>query len=87
MKLYTPMYGFSLVVGFLAAIVLLNNVAGYYPFPETATDTFGTVKRGLLMTGVAFLMMLFIVYIFFWGFIGKFGVAISAPSPLSHRAA
>jgi hypothetical protein len=34
MKLYTPMYGFSLVVAFLAAIVLLKDVAGYYPFPK-----------------------------------------------------
>ena len=33
MKLYTPMYGFSLVVGFLAAVVFLNNVADGYPFP------------------------------------------------------
>ena len=47
MKLYTPMYGFSLVVGFLAAIVLLNNVAGGYPFPEVSTQRFGPVQRGI----------------------------------------
>ncbi len=82
MKLYTPMYGFSLVVGFLTAIVLLNNVADYYPFPYTSSDAFGPLQRGLILTGVAFLLMLFIVYIFFWGFIGKLGVAYFSPKSI-----
>ena len=82
MKLYTPMYGFSLVVGFLAAIVLLSKVAGSYPFPEVSTETFGPVQRGLAMTGIAFLLMLFLVYIFFWGFIGKFGIAYFSPQSI-----
>ncbi|MBW2514925.1 MAG: hypothetical protein JRE21_10210 [Deltaproteobacteria bacterium] len=82
MKLYTPMYGFSLVVGFMTAIVLLNNVADSYPFPDTSTETFGPVARGLLMTGVAVLLMLFVVYIFFWGFIGKLGVAYFSPKSI-----
>ena len=79
LKLYTPMYGFSLVVGFLAAIVLMNNIAGSYPFPETATERLGPLQRGLLMTGCAVLLMLFMVYLFFWGFIGKFGIAYFSP--------
>ena len=82
MKLYTPMYGFSLVVGFMTTIVLLNNVADSYPFPDTSTETLGPVARGLLMTGVAVLLMLFVVYIFFWGFIGKLGVAYFSPKSI-----
>jgi len=82
MKLYTPMYGFSLVVAFLAAIVFLNNVTDSYPFPETATKTFGPVLRGILMTAVAFLLMLFLVYVVFWGFIGKFGIAYFSPQAI-----
>lgn len=82
MKLYTPMYGFSLVVGFMTAIVLLNNVAESHPFPDTSTETFGPVVRGLLMTAVAVLLMLFVVYIFFWGFIGKLGVAYFSPKSI-----
>lgn len=82
MKLYTPMYGFSLVVGFLTAVVLLSNVAGSYPFPETSTESFGPAIRGLLMTVVAVLLMLFLVYIFFWGFIGKFGIAYFSPQSI-----
>jgi hypothetical protein len=82
MKLYTPMYGFSLVVGFLAAIVLLSSVADGYPFPAAATGAFGPVKRGVLMTVTAFLLMLFLVYVFFWGFIGKFGIAYFSPQSI-----
>jgi hypothetical protein len=82
MKLYTPMYGFSLVVGFLAAIVLLSSVADGYPFPAASTGAFGPVKRGVLMTATAFLLMLFMVYVFFWGFIGKFGIAYFSPQSI-----
>jgi AAT family amino acid transporter len=82
LKLYTPMYGFSLVVGFLAAIVLLNNVACGYPFTETATEGFGPVQRGVSMTAAAVLLMFFLVYLFFWGFIGKFGVAYFSPQSI-----
>ena len=82
MKLYTPMYGFSLVVGFLASIVLLTNVADSYPFPEVSTKTFGPVLRGILMTVTAFLLMLFLVYVVFWGFIGKFGIAYFSPQSI-----
>lgn len=82
MKLYTPMYGFSLVVGFLTAIVLLSSVAGYWPFAQTAADTAGQIKRGILLTVIAVLLMLFIVYIFFWGFIGKLGIAYFSPKSI-----
>lgn len=79
MKLYTPMYGFSLVVGFLAAIVLINNVVGGFLLPEPAFWQRGPVWRGIVMTATAFILMLFIVYFFFWGFIGKFGIAYFSP--------
>lgn len=82
MKLYTPMYGFSLVVALLASIVLLKDVAGYYPFPETSSAAFGPIKRGLLLTIATVMLMLFIVYIFFWGFIGKFGIAYFSPNSI-----
>jgi hypothetical protein len=79
LKLYTPMYGFSLVVAFLAAIVFITNVAGCYPFPERPTEKLGTVARGILLTAAAVGLMLCIVYFFFWGLIGKFSVAYFSP--------
>jgi amino acid transporter, AAT family len=78
-KLYTPMYGFSLVVALLAGIVLITNISDYYPFPERPTEKLGIVPRGILLTLTAVGLMLFIVYFFFWGLIGKFAVAYFSP--------
>lgn len=81
MGLYTPMFGFSLVVTLLASIVLMVNVLGSWPFnqPE-ATES--RVPRGILMTFVAVVLMLFIVFVVFWNFIGAFGVAYFSPESI-----
>lgn len=79
LKLYTPMYGFSLIVALLAAIVLMTNVFDYYPFPKRPTDKLSTEARGILLTLTAVGLMIFIVYFFFWGMIGKFAVAYFSP--------
>ena len=75
MKLYTPMYGFSLIVCFLTAIVLMIDVAGYYPFSESPSEKFGVIPRGITLTIVSVVLMLVLYYVLFVGFIGKFGVA------------
>ena len=82
MKLYTPMYGFSLIVALLTVIVLMNNVAGYYPFAESAPEGTGLFTRGIILTVVSILLMLVLVYGFFWGFIGKFGIAYFSPQSI-----
>ena len=82
MKLYTPMYGFSLIVALLTVIVLINNVAGYYPFAESASEGMGLFARGIILTVVSILLMLVLVYGFFWGFIGKFGIAYFSPQSI-----
>ena len=75
MQLYTPMYGFSLIVCFLTAIVLMIDVAGYYPFSESPSEKFGVIPRGITLTIVSVVLMLVLYYVVFVGFIGKFGVA------------
>lgn len=82
MQLYSPMYGFSLIVCFLTAIVLMINVAGYYPFSESPSEKFGVIPRGITLTIVSFILMLFLFYVVFWGFIGKFGVAYFSPKSI-----
>jgi len=82
MKLYTPMYGFSLIVALLTVIVLMNNVAGYYPFAASAPEDTGLFTRGIILTVVSILLMLVLVYGFFWGFIGKFGIAYFSPKSI-----
>jgi hypothetical protein len=81
MKLYTPMYGFALLVVLLSSIVLLANVAGYYPFAESAANG-NRVGRGILLTVAAFILMLFVHYVIFWYFIGKLGIAYFSPQSI-----
>jgi hypothetical protein len=81
MKLYTPMYGFALLVVMLSSIVLITNVFDYYPFsPPSAEDN--RVGKGILLTIIAFLLMLFIHYVVFWGFLGKLGIAYFSPDSI-----
>jgi amino acid transporter, AAT family len=79
LRLYTPMYGFSLVVVFLSAIILIKDIFEFYPFPKTRPENQNILSRGILLTASAALIMLFIVYIFLWGFIGKFGITYFSP--------
>ena len=81
MKLYTPMYGFALVVVSLAMIVLMSNVAECYPFsPPSASGS--RVGTGIALTVTALVLMLLIHYVFFWNFIGKFGIAYFSPDSI-----
>lgn len=79
LKLYTPMYGFSLVVVLLTSIVMITHVVDYHAFLDRAASSASAVTRGILFTVAAFLLMIFMYYLFFWGFLGKFGVAYFSP--------
>lgn len=76
MALYTPMYGFSLLVAFVASIVLIGKTVDFYPF---VGPMLGTVQWGLVRTAVAVVTTLFLIYGFFWGFIGRFGITYFSP--------
>jgi hypothetical protein len=81
MKLYTPMYGFALLVVLLSSIVLITNVADYFPFAKPSADS-NRIGRGILLTIVAFILMLFIHYVVLWYFIGQFGIAYFSPQSI-----
>jgi amino acid transporter, AAT family len=81
MKLYTPMYGFALVAVMLSSIVLITNVANYYPFTPPA-ESDNQVGTGILLTIVAIVLMFFIHYVVFWNFLGKFGIAYFSPDSI-----
>jgi len=81
MKLYTPMYGFALLVVLLSSIVLLTNVSGYYPF-SPPSEKENRVGKGIVLTIVAIVLMLFIHYVVFWNFLGKFGIAYFSPDSI-----
>ena len=52
MKLYTPMYGFSLIVVFVASIVLIANVFEFGPGFEQRSPYAGAVAKGVIATVV-----------------------------------
>ena len=81
MKLYTPMYGFALLVVMLSSIILMSNVLEYYPFSPPAGAK-GRVGKGILLTVIAILLMLFIHYEVFWNFLGRFGIAYFSPDSI-----
>jgi amino acid transporter, AAT family len=74
--LYTPMYGFSLVVAFVAAIVILAKLAEFYPLQSVAWPD---PVRGAVLTGIAAVMAFLIVRVFFWHFIGRLGITYFSP--------
>lgn len=78
LKLYTPMYGFALIVALFSGIILMTSVANYYPF-SIPREGETNLSRGILLTIVSIVLMLFFVYVLFWGFIGKFGIAYFSP--------
>lgn len=81
LKLYTPMYGFALLTVLLSSIVLMANVADFYPFAHSSSGS-NQVGRGIMLTVTAGVLMLFIHYVFFWYFIGKLGVAYFSPQSI-----
>ncbi len=82
MKLYTPMYGFSLIVVFLSGLILLTKVLDYNSWFENQSKNKNVILRGLLWTFISFLLMGVINYLVFWGFIGKFGIAYFSPDSI-----
>lgn len=74
--LYTPMYGFSLLVVLVASIVLISKVIEFYPLQDS---TLARVPRGLVLTAAAVLLTLLLVYGFFWQFIGRLGITYFSP--------
>jgi len=79
LALYTPMYGFSLLVALVAMIVLVCKVLNFYPLVDSPR---GSVTRGIVLTVIALVLMLVVVYGFFWGFIGRFGITYFSPQAI-----
>ena len=82
MKLYTPMYGFSLVTLLFASVVLLVKVIGWPARPEEPLDASAAVTRGIIGTVLSLALMFILNYVVFWGLIGPFGIAYFSPDAL-----
>ena len=82
MKLYTPMYGFALVVVFFSGIILMTTVLDYPAVLDRQMSKPNPVKKGVILTIAAIVLMVMLNYIVFWGFIGKFGIAYFSPNSI-----
>jgi len=78
-RLYTPMYGFSLVVVFFSAILIIKDIFEFYPFAEKTPPDQSVLIRGILLTITAVVLMLFLYYVVFWKFLGEFGITYFSP--------
>ena len=79
LKLYTPMYGFSLVTVLVAVLVAMARVGEGWPFRDSRP---APPLRGVLATAVAVALTALVVHGFFWGFLGRFGVTYFSPKAI-----
>ena len=78
LKLYTPMYGFSLTAALVAVIVAMSRVAERWPFTGAAPAPW----RGVLLAAAACAATAAVVYGFFWSFLGRYGVTYFSPQAI-----
>jgi len=79
MKLYTPMYGFSLVV--VLATVIVSMASFGEGWPRLSSVAWRPV-RGVVRTAIAAGLALLVVHGFFWGFLGRYGVTYFSPGAI-----
>ena len=63
MKLYTPMYGFSLVAMLMVSVVLISKVLDFYPFGPSSIEGNSRLIRGLAFSAIAVALAIFLVYV------------------------
>jgi len=81
LKLYTPMYGFSMVVILLAMVITMSDLFEGWPLRRNASEQLSLVK-GLLLTGIAVLLTWAVMFGLFHNLIGKFGITYFSPSAI-----
>jgi amino acid transporter, AAT family len=79
MKLFTPMYGFSLVVVLATVVVTMTRFAEGWP---RLAGISSRPVRGLVRSALAVVLTLLIVHGFFWGFLGRYGVTYFSPQAI-----
>lgn len=79
LKLYTPMYGFSLVAALVAVLVAMGRVCEGGPFRAWPR---GAPLRGALATALAVGLAALVVHGLFWRFLGRYGVTYFSPQAI-----
>jgi hypothetical protein len=75
MKLFTPMYGLSIVAFLLFCIICLSDI-----FELNNTQI--SLGRGMLLSLASLALFYLVYYGFFWNFLGRFGVTYLSPQSI-----
>jgi len=81
MRLYTPMYGFSMVVILLAMVITVTDLFDCWPLRHKAGDRISPVQ-GILLTVITLLLTWAVMFGLFHNLIGKFGITYFSPSAI-----
>lgn len=81
MRLYTPMYGFSMIVVILASVVALTDVTDLWPVRNKFSDMM-TLARGALLSVLPLLALWIVMYGFFYNFLGRFAIPYFSPAAI-----
>lgn len=81
MRLYTPMYGFSIIVVLLAAVVTFSALFDGWPLAGGAGSRPSAV-RGAGLTLLSLGLAWFLIFGLFYNFIGRFGVTYFSPAAI-----
>ena len=81
MRLYTPMYGFSMVVILLAMVITVNDLFDGWPLRSKAGERLSPLK-GVLLVGITLLLTWAVMFGLFHNLIGRFGITYFSPSAI-----
>ena len=81
MRLYTPMYGFSIIVVLLAAIVSLAKLCDGWPVVRDLAPG-PSMGRGAALSLLSLGLAWFLMYGLFYHFIGRYGITYFSPAAI-----
>lgn len=81
MKLYTPMYGFAMVVILLAMVITLAELFEGWPMRNSAAESLSLVK-GIVLTGISLVLTWLVMFGLFHNLIGMYGITYFSPAAI-----
>jgi len=81
MRLYTPMYGFSMVVIMLAMVITVTDLFDCWPLRRGAGEQISPVQ-GILLAAITLFLAWAVMFGLFHNLIGKFGITYFSPSAI-----
>ncbi len=81
MRLYTPMYGFSMVVILLAMVITVTDLFDCWPLRQKKGEKISPVQ-GMLLVVITLILTWVVMFGLFHNLIGKYGITYFSPSAI-----